>query len=67
MDLTRRGMQCSLYRLLLFLVVEAMLLMAAALHPRWAAVYVFVGAVVLYWFAVHYGNTRKATPAQSRL
>ena len=59
MDITRS--RYAVLSLLLFLVVEATLLMAAALHPRWAAVYVFVGAVVLYWFAVHYGNTRKAT------
>lgn len=43
----------------LFVLIEAALLMAAALQPYRAAVYVLIGAVVLYWFAVRFGNPSK--------
>lgn len=45
--------------LLLLLLVEAALLLAAALQPHWAALYIIAGAVVLYGFAVRFGNTRR--------
>lgn len=50
--------------LLFFLLVEAVLLAAAALQPRWAALYVLAGAVVLYWFAVCFRNPRRSTTRQ---